>query len=196
MIDDYLTSEAQAISLKLSKQALNAADVRALRNQRLVRGFDYYRHTAFEFIPDERSEAAGRLGSQSTVLGGGRYDGLIEALGGPHTPAVGWAAGIERLAMLVGEMEVAPPEFVIIVEDDALIPRAIKALSVLRSKGFSADMVATGSPKKRFDKAVKMNPQEVITMTSDGIRINKRLKDTYDEYKSRRLLDEIDWAKV
>ena len=62
----------------------------------LVRGLDYYRHTAFEFVTD-------RLGAQGTVLGGGRYDGLIEALGGPHTPAVGWAAGIERLAMLVEE---------------------------------------------------------------------------------------------
>ena len=59
----------------------------------IVRGLDYYRHTAFEFVTD-------RLGAQGTVLGGGRYDGLMESLGGPHTPAVGWAAGIERLAML------------------------------------------------------------------------------------------------
>ena len=59
-----------------------------------MRGLDYYRHTAFEFVTD-------RLGAQGTVLAGGRYDGLIEALGGPHTPAVGWAAGIERLAMMI-----------------------------------------------------------------------------------------------
>ena len=59
-----------------------------------MRGLDYYRHTAFEFITDQ-------LGSQGTVLAGGRYDGLIESLGGPHTPAIGWAAGIERLAMLI-----------------------------------------------------------------------------------------------
>ena len=64
------------------------------RNPRLVRGLDYYRHTAFEFVTD-------RLGAQGTVLAGGRYDGLIESLGGPHTPAVGWAAGIERLAMMI-----------------------------------------------------------------------------------------------
>ena len=61
-----------------------------------MRGLDYYRHTAFEFVTD-------RLGAQGTVLAGGRYDGLIEALGGPHTPAVGWAAGIERLAMMIDE---------------------------------------------------------------------------------------------
>src|SRR3546814_1864380 len=64
------------------------------RHARLVRGLDYYRHTAFEFVTD-------RLGAQGTVLAGGRYDGLIEALGGPETPGVGWAAGIERLAMLI-----------------------------------------------------------------------------------------------
>ena len=73
---------------------LDAAGVAWERAPRLVRGLDYYRHTAFEFITDQ-------LGSQGTVLAGGRYDGLIESLGGPHTPAVGWAAGIERLAMLI-----------------------------------------------------------------------------------------------
>ena len=73
---------------------LDAAGVAWTRNPRLVRGLDYYRHTAFEFVTD-------RLGAQGTVIAGGRYDGLIEALGGPPTPAVGWAAGIERLAMMI-----------------------------------------------------------------------------------------------
>ena len=59
-----------------------------------MRGLDYYRHTAFEFVTD-------RLGAQGAVIAGGRYDGLIESLGGPHTPAIGWAAGIERLAMMI-----------------------------------------------------------------------------------------------
>ena len=73
---------------------LDAAGVAWERAPRLVRGLDYYRHTAFEFVTDA-------LGAQGTVLAGGRYDGLVEALGGPHTPAIGWAAGIERLAMLI-----------------------------------------------------------------------------------------------
>ena len=73
---------------------MDAAGVAWTRNPRLVRGLDYYRHTAFEFVTD-------RLGAQGTVIAGGRYDGLIEALGGPPTPAVGWAAGIERLAMMI-----------------------------------------------------------------------------------------------
>ena len=79
------------------------------RNARLVRGLDYYRHTAFEFVTD-------RLGAQGTVLGGGRYDGLIETLGGPATPAVGWAAGIERLAMLIEAPEARAIDVVVVAD--------------------------------------------------------------------------------
>jgi histidyl-tRNA synthetase len=93
-IDDFLSGEAQDFFGKVTS-GLDAAGVAWTRAPALVRGLDYYRHTAFEFVTD-------RLGAQGTVLGGGRYDGLMESLGGPHTPAVGWAAGIERLAMLVG----------------------------------------------------------------------------------------------
>src|SRR6201996_1905867 len=92
-IDAHMSSEAGAFFEAVTK-GLDAAGVAWTRNARLVRGLDYYRHTAFEFVTD-------RLGAQGTVLGGGRYDGLIETLGGSPTPAVGWAAGIERLAMLI-----------------------------------------------------------------------------------------------
>ena len=92
-IDDFLSAEASDFFAAVTA-GLDAAGVAWTRNAALVRGLDYYRHTAFEFVTD-------RLGAQGTVLGGGRYDGLIENLGGPATPAVGWAAGIERLAMLV-----------------------------------------------------------------------------------------------
>ncbi len=70
-----------------------------VENPRIVRGLDYYGHTAFEFV-------TAKLGAQGTVMAGGRYDGLVAEMGGPATPAVGWAAGIERLAML---MDIAPP---------------------------------------------------------------------------------------
>ena len=88
-----LTAEASDFFAQVTA-GLDAAGVRWTRNPRLVRGLDYYRHTAFEFVTD-------RLGAQGTVIAGGRYDGLIESLGGPHTPAVGWAAGIERLGMMI-----------------------------------------------------------------------------------------------
>ena len=168
-IDDFLTIEAAEFYDEVT-DGLRAAGVRYKRAPSLVRGLDYYRHTAFEFIPDEGSAAADALGSQSTILGGGRYDGLIESLGGPATPAVGWAAGIERLAMLVGEKGEEPAEAIIVVEDGSAIAldRASRALSSLRSHGLSAEMIATGSPRKRYDKAVKRSPKAIVSFREDG----------------------------
>jgi len=140
---------------------LEAAGVAWERNARLVRGLDYYRHTAFEFVTD-------RLGAQGTVLGGGRYDGLIENLGGPVTPAVGWAAGIERLAMLVDAPAAYQTDAMIVLESDDGLPHAIVLLKQLRSAGISAEMIATGSPKKRYDKAVKQNPTAILRVNESG----------------------------
>ena len=162
-IDDYLSSEAQDYFGKVC-EGLEAAGVAWTRAPALVRGLDYYRHTAFEFVTD-------RLGAQGTVLGGGRYDGLIETLGGVHTPAVGWAAGIERLAMLVestGKVAVDQLDVILAVEDDEALPLAQRALAQLRLAGFSADMIATGSPRKRFDKAVKENAQVILSVRQSG----------------------------
>ena len=152
-IDDYLSAEAQDFFGRVTG-GLDAAGVDWVRAPALVRGLDYYRHTAFEFVTD-------RLGAQGTVLGGGRYDGLIEALGGPHTPAVGWAAGIERLAMLVGTRDAEAADVVIALEDDAALTEALRALAALRRAGLSGEIVATGSPRKRYDKATRI-PAKVI----------------------------------
>jgi len=153
-IDDYLSGEAQDYFGKVC-EGLQAAGVTWTRAPALVRGLDYYRHTAFEFVTD-------RLGAQGTVLGGGRYDGLIETLGGPHTPAVGWAAGIERLAMLVDQSIEAAPDVVVVVEDDRAMAAGLAAISRLREGGMSAEMVCTGSPRKRYDKAVRLHPEAIV----------------------------------
>jgi histidyl-tRNA synthetase len=162
-IDAYLTSEAQDFFGAVTA-GLDAAGVAWERNARLVRGLDYYRHTAFEFVTD-------RLGAQGTVLGGGRYDGLIEALGGPPTAAVGWAAGIERLAMLL-DADVVDNRLdaVIAVEDDAVFDLAMRGLRLLRENGLSADIVASGSVRKRFDKAAKFGARALLSITMrDGV---------------------------
>ena len=156
-IDDFLSGEAQDFFGTVTA-GLDAAGVSWTRAPALVRGLDYYRHTAFEFVTD-------RLGAQGTVLGGGRYDGLIEALGGPATPAVGWAAGIERLAMLLDNAGEPALDVILAIEDDAALQFGIRALAALRRAGLSADMIATGSPKKRFDKAVKANATVLAAVT-------------------------------
>jgi histidyl-tRNA synthetase len=156
-IDDFLSGEAQDFFGKVTA-GLDAAGVAWTRAPSLVRGLDYYRHTAFEFVTD-------RLGAQGTVLGGGRYDGLMESLGGPFTPAVGWAAGIERLAMLVGERGEATLDVSIAVEEDLLINAGIQANCPLRMAGLSTEMVATGSPRKRFDKAAKLPAKVLVSLS-------------------------------
>ena len=160
-IDDFLTDEAKAFFGAVTS-GLDAAGVKWTRAESLVRGLDYYRHTAFEFIPDEGSEAAGKLGSQSTILGGGRYDGLMESLGGAPTPAVGWAAGIERLAMLVGDRAEPNADAIVVVENDGAMDAAIAALGTLRRGGLTAELFASGSPRKRFDKAVKAGAEAIV----------------------------------
>ena len=166
-IDAFLSEEASAFFAAVTS-GLDAAGVKWVRAESLVRGLDYYRHTAFEFIPDEGSASAAALGSQSTVLGGGRYDGLMESLGGAPTPAVGWAAGIERLAMLVGAREEEPLEAMVLVEDDAGLGAAIALLADLRNGGVIAEIMATGSPKKRYDKAVKQQPRAILRVGAEG----------------------------
>jgi histidyl-tRNA synthetase len=80
---------------------LAALEIPVQLNPRLVRGLDYYSHTAFEITSSQ-------LGAQATVCGGGRYDGLVQQLGGPATPAIGWAMGMERLVLLLGQQEHQP----------------------------------------------------------------------------------------
>lgn len=155
-IDAFLTAEARDFFDAVTG-GLDAAGVAWTRNARLVRGLDYYRHTAFEFVTD-------RLGAQGTVLAGGRYDGLIGNLGGPETPGVGWAAGIERLGMLTEAPAAEQAQVAVVVERAGYEAKGIELVATLRRAGVVAELFATGSPKKRYDKAVKSNPAEIISI--------------------------------
>ncbi len=144
-IDGYLTAEAGAFFESVTK-GLDAAGVAWTRNDTLVRGLDYYRHTAFEFVTD-------RLGAQGTVLAGGRYDGLIESLGGNPTAGVGWAAGIERLAMLIDEPVADTPTVVVVPMGAGEATFATRVLATLRSGGVATEMAFAGNFKRRMTKA-------------------------------------------
>lgn len=160
-IDAYLTDEARGFFEKVTA-GLDAAGVAWERNARLVRGLDYYRHTAFEFI-------TGRLGAQGTVLGGGRYDGLIENLGGPSTPAVGWAAGIERLAMLIDAPQLAAPAIAVIPMGDAAEAKAVGIIADLRRAGLACDMGYRGNMKKRMQRANASGAAFAIILGDDEL---------------------------
>ena len=140
-----LTSEAEDFFGKV-RAGLDAAGVAYALDPHLVRGLDYYRHTAFEFVTD-------RLGAQGAVIAGGRYDGLIEALGGPHTPAIGWAAGIERLAMLIDAPVVEHPDAVLVPMGEKAEQLATHLLVELRRQGIASDMAFRGNMKKRMARA-------------------------------------------
>ena len=175
-----LTSEAEDF-FGAVKAGLDAAGVEYEIAPHLVRGLDYYRHTAFEFVPDQ-------LGAQGTVIAGGRYDGLIEQLGGPHTPAVGWAAGIERLAMLIDAPDIERPLLTVIPDQPELEAHAARVAAALRRGGVVVDMAYRGNAKRRFELAKKNGSlARVVVMAANftgladrqGIHIRVNQPDDY-----------------
>ena len=181
-----LSSEAEDFFGQV-KAGLEAAGVDYEIAQHLVRGLDYYRHTAFEFVTDQ-------LGAQGTVIAGGRYDGLIEQLGGPHTPAVGWAAGIERLATLIDAPGAETLDVAVVVEDDRAAAAGWQAADRLRKAGLSVEIISSGSPRKRYDRAVKKGPSEILVLGfSDAL--TTRVK-TIGDAKAEAALADMDWAKA
>ncbi len=187
-IDEFMSGEAQEFFGAVTA-GLDAAGVAWVRNAQLVRGLDYYRHTAFEFVTD-------RLGAQGTVIGGGRYDGLIENLGGKATPAVGWAAGIERLAMLVGDQPVCRNDVTVVVEDDRAMFDATRVLAAVRRHGIQAEMIASGSPRKRYDKAVKSDTRAILALGWDDEGTTTRLSSVDgNSAHIEGLLKDFDWSK-
>jgi histidyl-tRNA synthetase len=166
-IDMFFTRGTAAFFDEVER-GLRAAGVRFARNSRLVRGLDYYRHTAFEFVTD-------RLGAQGAVIAGGRYDGLMESLGGSYTPAVGWAAGIERLGMLLEVPALLAAEVVVVPNDPDLETEARLALGMLRKAGVSAEMAFRGSAKRRVELAKKSGAAAVLFIRRPG-------EDAYGEY--------------
>ena len=153
-IAPHLTEAAAAFYGRL-RDHLGRLGVPFRENPRIVRGLDYYSHTAFEFVTS-------RLGAQGTVMAGGRYDGLVAEMGGPATPAVGWASGVERLAMLLPS-GVAPPRGVAVVPlGEAAEAIALDLLQTLRRAGIRAEMAYRGNLKRRMERANRIGARTAI----------------------------------
>ncbi|WP_438992997.1 histidine--tRNA ligase, partial [Pseudemcibacter sp.] len=159
---------------KMVIDGVEALDIKYVINDRLVRGLDYYCHTAFEFTTDQ-------LGAQGTVLAGGRYDGLMEMMGGPKTAGIGWAAGMERLAELIADdllIKQNRPVVVTPVGAEAQIP-AMKLAHDLRVAGIVVDMAYKGNVGKRMKRANKQNASFAVLLGEEemarGVAMVKNL---------------------
>jgi histidyl-tRNA synthetase len=134
-------------------------------DKNLVRGLDYYCHTAFEFITDQ-------LGAQGTVLAGGRYDGLSEMLGGIQMPGVGWAAGIERLALMINANYKNNPDLVLIGLSEKFNLDLLQMIDRLIKDGIKTEILYTGNVSKKLKRANKINAQFAIIIGEDEISQN------------------------
>lgn len=148
------------------KKGLDNLGIKYFENPRLVRGLDYYCHTAFEFITDE-------LGAQGSVIGGGRYDGLIEMMGGLATPGTGWAGGIERLAMLLKNPPAIERPVVFVPMTEKASELAARLCHDLRKAGVTADMAYRGNLKKRLQKANRQNASFAVLIGEDELASGK-----------------------
>lgn len=159
--DAYLNAESSDFFAQVC-DGLAAAGIGYELNPRLVRGLDYYCHTAFEFVTTD-------LGAQGTVLGGGRYDGLIETMGGNATPGVGWAAGIERLVMLIADAPQPVRPIAIVPLGPAAERQAITLAAKLRRHGMAIELGFSGNMGKRMKRADKLGARAAIIMGEDEL---------------------------
>ncbi len=161
VFDDYLTDAARGFFAQVC-EGLERIGIAYALNPRLVRGLDYYGHTAFEFTTDA-------LGAQGTVLAGGRYDGLVATMGGPSTPGVGWAAGIERLVMLTEGAVAAPRPVAVIPLGAAAEAVALELTHKLRRAGIAADLGYSGNLSRRMKRANKLNACHAVILGDDEL---------------------------
>lgn len=131
-------------------------------NPRLVRGLDYYTHTAFEFVTTA-------LGAQGAVIAGGRYDGLVRDMGGPDIPGVGWAAGVERLAMLLPAAPEAERPVAIVPIGEAAEPRAWALAQALRREGVAVELAYRGRPGQRMKRASRLGARYALSLGEDEL---------------------------
>ena len=163
-IIDYLNEVSQERFEKVCS-GLSALKIKYQIDKNLVRGLDYYCHTAFEFITSD-------LGSQGTVLAGGRYDGLAKMLGGVDTPGVGWAAGVDRLSLMINEEFVNKPDLVLMAVSENLEPLLMPIMKKLVDKGLKVEILITGNMSKKFKRANKVDASYAIILGEEELSKN------------------------
>lgn len=192
---DYL-GEASLKHFDALKAMLDAAGQPYRVNPRLVRGMDYYNLTVFEWVTD-------KLGAQGTICGGGRYDGLVELVGGKPAPGIGWGMGIERVLDLVQQLGVAPPAPVpdayAIVPDGSALPQAVRVVEALRAAGVAVQLhVGGGSMKSQFKKADASGARHALIFGGDELARGevavKPLRDAAAAQTARPIADPQTWA--
>ncbi|MDC3116290.1 histidine--tRNA ligase [Alphaproteobacteria bacterium] len=158
---DYLNEESKERFQDVC-EGLNVLKIKYEIDKNLVRGLDYYCHTAFEFITDQ-------LGAQGTVLAGGRYDGLSKMLGGVDVAGVGWAAGIERLALIIQSEYINNPEIVLIAQTEVYNHLLLPIMNELINQGFKVEIISTGNMSKKFKRANKINASYAILLGEEEV---------------------------
>lgn len=164
---DYLDSSSKD-SFKRVLEGLDNLHIKYIINDKLVRGLDYYNNTTFEFITD-------KLGAQSAIIAGGRYDKLMKQMGGPDIPGIGWAAGIERLILLSSIKEIKKKHIAIIPVGEENNNICINLTQKLRNQNIPADMAYSGNLKKRLKNANKLSSNFAIIIGTDEINNNNAI---------------------
>jgi histidyl-tRNA synthetase len=194
---DYL-GDASLKHFDALRAMLDAAGQPYRINPRLVRGMDYYNLTVFEWVTD-------KLGAQGTICGGGRYDGLVELIGGKPAPGIGWGMGIERVLDLMQQLGVptpqALPDAYAIVPDAAALPLAVRAVEALRAAGVAVQLHAGGgSMKSQFKKADASQARYALIFGADelaaGVVAVKPLCDAAAAQTTQPLATPADWAAM
>lgn len=169
-ISAHLTSAAAHFFEKVC-QGLEALGIKYTLDPTLVRGLDYYTHTAFEFKSND-------LGAQNAILGGGRYDGLVQHMGGPSIPAVGWGMGIDRIALLLENRAFSKPAPIVFIVIGEYFSKAIQIAKAFREQGKTCEIIYKTNPGKAFKEADKLGARFAVIIGEEEVKTNTvKLKD-------------------
>ena len=177
---DYLNEDSKERFEKVC-EGLNALKINYQIDKNLVRGLDYYCHTAFEFVTSD-------LGAQGTVLAGGRYDGLAKMLGGADIPGVGWAAGVERLTLMIEGEYINKTDLVLMAVSEKFEPLLLPIMKKLVSEDLKVEILCTGNMSKKFKRANKIRASYAIILGEEEVSQNiiklKNLVSSSEKYLS------------